>query len=54
MEILKVPFAIVDFINEVTRIPCIRNQLYLCEDTTYFEDFANLQKMVQAKKNLDK
>lgn len=46
MEIIKVPLAIVDFIYEVTQIPCVNNQLFLCKNTTYFHDFAQLQKNV--------
>ncbi len=42
MEIIKVPLAIVDFIYEVTQIPCVNNQLFLCKNTSYFHDFAQL------------
>lgn len=30
INIVKVPFSIIDFIIEVTQIPCIHNQLFLC------------------------
>lgn len=43
---MKVPIAIVNFINEVTSIPCVNNQLYLCKDTSYFHDFALLERTV--------
>jgi len=39
---VKVPFSIINFIIEVTQIPCINNQLFLCE-SSYFHDFANLE-----------
>jgi len=38
---IKVPFSIINFIIEVTQIPCISNQLFLCE-SSFFHDFANL------------
>ena len=48
---MKVPFAIVDFINEVTSIPCVKNQLFLCKDTSYFHDFAQLKRNISAQIN---
>lgn len=39
------PFAIVDFIYEVTQIPCIENQIFICQ-STLFSDFAQLDAQV--------
>ena len=39
----------VEFVNEVTQIPCIDNQLFLCRNTSYFHDFATLE-----RKNINK
>ncbi len=43
---VKVPFSIINFIIEVTQIPCISNQLFLCE-SSYFHDFANLEMEIE-------
>lgn len=40
-------YAIVDFIYEVTQIPCVNNQLFLCKNTSYFHDFAQLERTTQ-------
>lgn len=42
INIVKVPFSIIDFIIEVTQIPCIQNQLFLCQ-SSFFHDFAALE-----------
>lgn len=41
IDIIKVPFAIIDFIYEVTQIPCLFNQEFICQ-STLFQDFADL------------
>lgn len=43
---VKVPFSIINFIIEVTQIPCISNQLFLCE-SSFFHDFANLEAEIE-------
>lgn len=43
IDIIKVPVSIIDFIYEVTQIPCLDNQLFICKNTSFFSDFATLQ-----------
>jgi hypothetical protein len=42
IDIIKVPFSIIDFLYEVTQIPCLKNQLFICE-SSLFSDFAVLE-----------
>ncbi len=39
------PFAIIDFIYEVTQIPCLTNQKFICQ-STLFSDFAQLEPQI--------
>ncbi len=39
------PFAIIDFIYEVTQIPCLENQKFICQ-SSLFSDFAQLDAQV--------
>lgn len=45
IEIIKVPFSIIDFIYEVTQIPCLENQIFICR-STLFSDFAGLEQLI--------
>lgn len=47
ISIIKVPFAIIDFIYEVTQIPCLKNQVYICK-STLFSDFAQLEQQISS------
>ncbi len=45
IDIIKVPFSIIDFIYEVTQIPCLDNQIFLCR-SSLFSDFAALEQTI--------
>lgn len=36
-DVVKLVLSLTDFLNEVVTLPCINNQLSLCE-STFFED----------------
>jgi hypothetical protein len=45
IDIIKVPISIIDFIYEVTQIPCLPNQLFICK-SSLFSDFAMLERHI--------
>lgn len=42
-ELVELPLSLIDFLNEVTQLPCIQNQITLCKGT-FFEDVCLVQK----------
>jgi|JI6StandDraft_1071083.scaffolds.fasta_scaffold25146_2 inositol 1,4,5-triphosphate receptor type 3 len=42
-ELVELPLSLIDFLNEVTQLPCIENQITLCKGT-FFEDVCLVQK----------
>ena len=48
IDIIKVSFSIIDFIYEVTQIPCLENQLFICK-SSWFADFAFLEQQISDK-----
>ena len=50
--ILEIPLNLLDFINEVTQLPCVENQITLCK-SSYFEDVCFMEtSMTKEKREL--
>lgn len=47
----KIILPLTDFLNEVVTVPCIENQISLCE-TTFFEDLCYMASFFKEQSNL--
>jgi hypothetical protein len=51
-RLVKLPLSLIDFLNEVTQLPCVDNQITLCKGT-FFEDICLVQKTSQERSEFE-
>lgn len=51
-KIVSIPPSILDFINEVTQIPCLENQVSMVK-STFFEDISYMAGFFESKENIE-
>lgn len=52
VKVVSIPPSLLNFLNEVTQIPCLENQVSLLKET-FFEDISYLAGFFETKENLE-